>query len=294
MTIIVLTNCPAKLRGDMTKWMAEINTGVYVGKLSERVREALWQRICENIKSGQATMVFPSDGEQMIDFRVHNTTWEIADFDGVKLMRRPSAESLEKQEKTILKSGFSNASKNRLLSNIQRKSCKNNYLDSFVVLDIETTGLDYMNDQIIEIGAIKVRKGEKKESFSELISISGTLPKNISQLTGITDKMLIQKGKPLSKILPELLNFIEETPIVCHNAAFDINFLQGVLRKNNMPLLKNRIIDTLPLSRKKVDHVKSYKLYDVAAFYGLNTLQQHRALSDCQLTLDIFLRLNHS
>ena len=121
MTIIVLTNCPAKLRGDITKWMIEINTGVYIGKLTARVRDQLWNRICENIKVGRATMVFPSEGEQHYDFRVHNTTWEPVDLDGIKLMRRPSPETLSKQEKPVLKTGFSNASKDRLIANIQKK-----------------------------------------------------------------------------------------------------------------------------------------------------------------------------
>lgn len=89
MTIVVLTNCPQKLRGDMTKWFIEINTGVYIGKTSARVRKELWERICKNLKNGQATMVFPAAGEQHFDFLVHNTTWKPRDYDGIKLMLRP-------------------------------------------------------------------------------------------------------------------------------------------------------------------------------------------------------------
>lgn len=72
MTVVVLTDCPPKLRGDLTKWLLEINTGVYVGNLSARVREELWTRICENLKTGRATMVFRASNEQKMDFRVHN------------------------------------------------------------------------------------------------------------------------------------------------------------------------------------------------------------------------------
>ena len=60
MIIVVLTDCPPKLRGDLSKWLFEIITGVYVGKVSTRVREALWSRICESINHGQATMVNPA------------------------------------------------------------------------------------------------------------------------------------------------------------------------------------------------------------------------------------------
>ena len=62
MIIVVLTDCPPKLRGDLSKWLFEINTGVYVGNVSARVREALWIRICETVQQGQATMVYPAPG----------------------------------------------------------------------------------------------------------------------------------------------------------------------------------------------------------------------------------------
>ena len=84
-----MTNCPPRLRGDLSKWLCEINTGVYVGNVSSRVRDALWDRVCQNLKNGQATLVFTTAGEQRMDFRTHNTTWEAVDFDGIKLMRRP-------------------------------------------------------------------------------------------------------------------------------------------------------------------------------------------------------------
>lgn len=86
-----MTNCPPRLRGDLSKWLCEINTGVYVGNVSSRVRDALWDRVCQNLKNGQATLVFTTAGEQRMDFRTHNTTWEAVDFDGIKLMRAASA-----------------------------------------------------------------------------------------------------------------------------------------------------------------------------------------------------------
>ena len=98
MIVVVLTDCPPKLRGDLSKWLFEINTGVYVGRVNARIREALWNRICENLKHGQATMVYPSQCEQKMEFRVHNTSWEIADFDGLKLMRRPSPADTQEGE----------------------------------------------------------------------------------------------------------------------------------------------------------------------------------------------------
>ena len=72
MIVLTIANCPPKLRGDLSKWLLEINTGVYVGRVSARVREALWQRVCENIRDGQATMVFTANNEQHMDFYVQH------------------------------------------------------------------------------------------------------------------------------------------------------------------------------------------------------------------------------
>ena len=90
MIVLSLSNCPPKLRGDLSKWLVEINAGVYVGRVSARVRDELWQRVCENLRDGRATMVFRANTEQGMDFRVHNTTWIPVDYDGIQLMLRPA------------------------------------------------------------------------------------------------------------------------------------------------------------------------------------------------------------
>ena len=89
MIVLTLTDCPPRLRGDLSKWLCEINTGVYVGTVSARVREALWNRVCDNLKNGRATLVYTAGGEQGMTFRVHNSAWTPVDFDGITLMRRP-------------------------------------------------------------------------------------------------------------------------------------------------------------------------------------------------------------
>ena len=82
-----MTNCPPRLRGDLSKWLCEINTGVYVGNVSSRVRDAVWDRVCQNLKNGQATLVYTAAGEQRMEFRTHNTSWEAVDFDGRQVLR---------------------------------------------------------------------------------------------------------------------------------------------------------------------------------------------------------------
>ena len=78
-----MTNCPPSLRGDLSKWLCEINTGVYVGNVSSRVRDAIWDRGCENLKNGQATLVFNTTNELRMEFRTHITSWEAVDFEGI-------------------------------------------------------------------------------------------------------------------------------------------------------------------------------------------------------------------
>ena len=88
-----MTDCPPRLRGDLSKWLQEINTGVYVGNVSGRVRDAIWDRVCENLKNGRATMVFSANNEQRMDFRVHNSGWVPVDYEGLQLIRRPLPKS---------------------------------------------------------------------------------------------------------------------------------------------------------------------------------------------------------
>ena len=99
MVVVTVSCCPPKLRGDLTKWLMEIDTGVFVGNLSARVRDAVWDRICSHIGNGRATMAYHTDGEQKLDFRIHNTDWEPVDYDGIKLVRRRYPEQSDAQYK---------------------------------------------------------------------------------------------------------------------------------------------------------------------------------------------------
>jgi len=111
MIVLTLSNCPVSLRGDLSKWLVEINTGVFVGRVSARVRERLWERVQDSVKQGRATLVYTMKNEQHMEFRVHNSEWEPIDFDGIKLMLRPSPDRIKKQGS--LRLGYSNASKRR-------------------------------------------------------------------------------------------------------------------------------------------------------------------------------------
>lgn len=106
MIVVVLSSCPPSLRGDLTKWLFEISTGVYIGHIAARVRDSLWERIVSSVGTGRAIMAFSADNDQRFDIRVHNTEWSLEEIDGIKVMMRQGAGS-------TLSHGFSNASRMR-------------------------------------------------------------------------------------------------------------------------------------------------------------------------------------
>jgi CRISPR-associated protein Cas2 len=92
MTVIVVTACPVGLRGHLTRWLLEISPGVFVGRVTTRVRTLMWQRVIEMVKNGRAIMVYNADNEQGLAFEVHEHEWIPVDFEGINLMlvqRRP-------------------------------------------------------------------------------------------------------------------------------------------------------------------------------------------------------------
>ena len=118
----------------------------------------------------------------------------------------------------------------------------------YVVLDLETTGLNCYYDRIIEFGAVKVEGGTVSETVDILINPKRPLSKKITGITHITDKML--ENKPtIEEVLPQIIEFIGDAVLVTHNAVFDFSFLQEALKRENMEILHNPVIDTLSLSR---------------------------------------------
>lgn len=113
MTVVVLSLVPERLRGDLTRWLLEISPGVYVGVITSRVRDRLWNRILEHAKSGRAIMVYPARNEQRFAFKVARHGWDPIDIDGITLIMRPSND--EKSPSTINK-GWSMVSKRRRYS----------------------------------------------------------------------------------------------------------------------------------------------------------------------------------
>ncbi|MFV0635064.1 type I-E CRISPR-associated endoribonuclease Cas2e [Mitsuokella sp. WILCCON 0060] len=297
MIVITLTNCPISLRGDLSKWLIEINTGVFVGKVSARVRDNLWKRVKDNVRNGKATMVYSTNNEQRMNFRLHNSENRIIDFDGLKLVMKPSPSRTRHLEEK--RHGFSKASKIRMGQRMKQRIAKEipvetnpspeqSYPDDYVVLDIETTGLREKTDEIMEIGMLKVQSGNTTASFNTLLHTKKSIPRPIEKLTGITNDDLIHEGKELKDMLPQVCDFIGENALVGHNIGFDMRFLNQALQKFDMAKLSNSQYDTMEMYAKTNGSSAKKSLADVVRALQVSEKPCHRAMPDCRAEKEIY------
>lgn len=154
---------------------------------------------------------------------------------------------------------------------------------SFVVIDVETTGLDSIYDYIIEMSAIKIVDGIPSSVFSELVKPPYPIDSYITELTGITNDMLIE-CRNIFQVMSDFISFVGSSIIVGHNVNFDINFIYDHLMKLTGTPFSNDYIDTMRLSRKLLPGLKNYKLKTLALHYGITPTVSHRALADCETT----------
>ena len=159
---------------------------------------------------------------------------------------------------------------------------------SFVVFDIETTGLSPKECKITEIGAIKIEHGEITDKFSQLINPGVPIPPNITDLTGITDEMVADKPH-IDSVLPEFLEFCHGCAVVAHNAQFDCGFIRYNAAELNLEF-HNKTVDTLKLSRELFPNERKHSLDAICKRLGVSLENHHRAVDDATATAEIFLK----
>jgi len=163
---------------------------------------------------------------------------------------------------------------------------------TFAVIDLETSGGSPKSGAgITEIGVVKVRGGVVLGTFQSFIDPGHSLPSFITQLTGITDEMLLS-APFIDEVLPTLFEFLgthEETVLVAHNSPFDMSFLKAAALVHEYPWPNYLTIDTARLARAVLDpdEVINCKLGTLAAFFNANTSPNHRALDDALATVDV-------
>ena len=171
------------------------------------------------------------------------------------------------------------------------QNCQNVNLDSvFVVFDIETTGLNPKNDNIIEIGAVKISNRKVIDSFSTFVHIDKKLPGKIIELTSITDDML--QGQPeIDEALPAFLDFAKGCVLVAHNAKFDLGFIKEKAKVLSIENYNPPVLDTLELSKALIKDVKNHRLNTLTKKLGINLINHHRAVDDANATGQLLIIL---
>lgn len=293
LTVITLKNVPPSLRGDLTKWMQEIATGVYVGNFNTKIRQNLWKRVVETLGCGEATLSFSCQNEIGYMFETSNVKRKVIDYDGIPLVLIPEMheEESEQSKKTTRYSDAARFRKARKFSSVKAKkdSVKKNL--NYIVLDIETDGLDENSDTIIEIGAVKVYNGDV-ETFHRLISYDKDLPKEISELTGIDGELLKKQGVGLKEALQDLMDFLGDSLVVGYNVEFDIRFLNKYTQDLFGKTINNEYLDLIRFIKKESQFQKNYKLETSLKSYGIDKEVPHRALEDARLTFELSLKVN--
>lgn len=163
-----------------------------------------------------------------------------------------------------------------------RGKCTETRPISYVVVDLETTGTNHCEDEIIEIGAVRYVKGIETERLSILVKTEKKLSKKVIELTGITNELLEKEGIESSDAANQLYSFLADDIIVGHNfASFDSYFIVDLFEKNLKHTLSNDFVDTLKLARNAYPELKHHKLQDMAEIYDIDYSKAHRAVVDC-------------
>lgn len=163
-------------------------------------------------------------------------------------------------------------------------------LNDYIVFDIETTGLDSMYDEIIEIGAIKVHNNTIISTFNSLVKPQNEIDEYITKLTGITNEM-VKDAPTIEEILPDFMKYIGDGILIGHNVNFDINFIYDNLYRNKYNVITNNFIDTMRIARKLLPDLSHHRLIDLTDFFEIDIANNHRSLKDCEITMKAYENL---
>ena len=272
MVVVTLSNCPPRLRGDLSKWMFEISTGVYVGSMSSRVRDLLWTRICGNLKNGRAVMVFSAANEQGLDFRVHNTPWEPVDFDGIKIMRRPSDKPVSVQKEKEFRKGYSRAAKMRMAGRMHQKIKTDECFTALAVVCLDKEGC-------MDLGAAKVSKGQ----------ISGIRTLRVAPEDACDSFPRVEEEKIVEA--KAFLDFIGENQLIAFEPKKVFSCIRLLCRRYGLTLPANKYSDISVLAERKLDDIINSDIQSLVNYFSLDTIDQNQVGSYCEAAVQVYLKL---
>ena len=166
----------------------------------------------------------------------------------------------------------------------------NSYLDSltWTAVDIETTGINPYEYEVLEIGAVRFSLEKMQDTFQVMVKTSKKHDPRARQIHNISDEEINQKGVPIKQALKKFLVFIADEPLIFHNASFDISFLLFQMKQHRIKLPQNRYYDNLFISRTYFPERNSHSLENICMELGIEIEVSHRALSDAKTTAQVF------
>ena len=159
-------------------------------------------------------------------------------------------------------------------------------LEQYVALDLEMTGLNPKRDQIIEIGAARIKNGVVKETYETFVCPTMKIPQKVTEITGITDEM-IKDAPEIKGIFGEVISFLGEDVLLGHNLIFDYSFLKQEAINEKIPFEKQGV-DTLKIARKVLPNLEHRTLEYLCGYYKISRENGHRALCDAVATAELF------
>nr|WP_314944308.1 PolC-type DNA polymerase III [Streptococcus infantis] len=163
---------------------------------------------------------------------------------------------------------------------------------TYVVFDVETTGLSAIYNDLIQVAASKMYKGNIIAEFDEFINPGHPLSAFTTELTGITDDH-VKNAKPLIQVLKEFQEFCKDTVLVAHNASFDVGFMNANYERHGLPKISQPVIDTLEFARNLYPEYKRHGLGPLTKRFGVALEHHHMANYDAEATgrlLFIFIK----
>ncbi|MBQ8961651.1 MAG: ribonuclease H-like domain-containing protein [Ruminococcus sp.] len=178
------------------------------------------------------------------------------------------------------------------MSMIKREKGKNmiSFPNEYVMIDIETTGLSSEWDDILEIGALKVKNNEIIDSFQSFVACDYEIPEEITALTGITNEMLVGAPDP-AEAIKNFSAFLGDSIIIGYNVNFDINFLYDYSEKYLGIKIRNDYVDCMRIARKLFPDEPHHRLKDMIKLFNISINSSHRAIADCEATKQIYDKL---
>lgn len=161
---------------------------------------------------------------------------------------------------------------------------------TYIVFDIETTGLSVTQCKIIEIAAVKMVEGREIDRFATFVNPHQRIPYHIQQLTNINDEM-VQDAPEVGPVLQQFKQFAGDAVLVAHNARFDVDFVNAKLKELGLPMVENPVLDTLEMARMLHPSMKNHRLNTLASKYKVSLENHHRAIDDTIALSNILIGL---